>query len=126
LFGTNYGGNGQTTFALPDMRGRIPIHIGAGHTLGEAGGEPFHTLTQSEMPAHLHFFQVSQANADSPVPTNNTFGGSNNAYAAATSLTTISPATVTNTGGSQPHENRQPLQALNFIVALQGVFPSQN
>jgi microcystin-dependent protein len=126
LFGTQYGGDGRTTFAIPNLKGRIPIHIGAGHTIGEVGGQDAHTLTQSEMPAHNHLFQVSQANADTPIPTNNTFGSSNNAYAAATNLTSLLPGTVSNTGGSQPHENRQPLLALNFIVALQGVFPSRN
>jgi microcystin-dependent protein len=126
LLGTTYGGNGQTTFALPDLRGRIPIHMGNGHTLGEKAGEEAHTLTSSEMPAHFHFFQVSQSNADTPIPTNNTFGSSNNAYAAATNLTSLLPGTVSNVGGSQPHENRQPFLTLNVIICLQGIFPSQN
>ena len=125
LLGTTYGGNGQTTFALPDLRGRVPMHMGNGHTLGEKAGQEFHTLTQSEMAAHFHVFNVSQANADTPIPTNNAFGTSNNAYAAATNLTTVLPGTTSNTGGSQPHENRQPFLALNFIIALQGIFPSQ-
>jgi microcystin-dependent protein len=126
LLGTTYGGNGQTTFALPDFRGRIPVHEGAGFTLGQKGGEEFHTLTTSEMPQHIHVFQTSLANADTPIPTNNTFGASNNAYAAATNLTAIHPATVSNVGGGQPHENRQPFLTLNFIIALQGIFPSRN
>ena len=126
LLGTTYGGNGQTTFALPDFRGRVPIHEGQGFTLGQAGGQEFHTLTMSEMPQHIHFFQTSQANADTPVATGNTFGSSNNAYAAATNLTPILPATVSNVGGGQPHENRQPFLVLNICIALVGVFPSRN
>ena len=126
LLGTTYGGNGQTTFALPDLRGRVAMHMGNGHTLGESAGQESHTVTQSEMAAHFHVFNVSQSNADGPVPTGNTFGSSNNAYAAATNLTTVLPGTTSNTGGSQPHENRQPFLALNFIIALQGIFPSRN
>lgn len=126
LLGTTYGGNGQVTFALPDLRGRTPIHVGQGHILGEKAGQEFHTVTQSELPQHLHFFQVSQANADTPIPAGNTFGSSNNAYAAATNLVAINPATVTSVGGSQPHENRQPYLGLFIIIALQGIFPSRN
>ncbi len=126
LLGTMYGGNGQTTFALPDLRGRTPIHRSGGFTQGQAGGQEAHTLTIAEMPTHQHIFNVSQANATVPVPTGNTYGSSNNAYAQATNLTPVLPATVTNTGGSQPHENRMPYAVLNIIIALQGVFPSQN
>ena len=126
LLGTTYGGNGQTTFALPDLRGRTPIHKSASFTQGQAGGQEAHTVTISEMPTHVHAFNVSQANATVPVPTGNTYGGSNNAYSAATNLAAILPGTVTNTGGSQPHENRMPYSVLNIVIALQGVFPSQN
>ena len=127
LFGTNYGGNGQTTFALPDMRGRIPIHIGGGHTLGEAGGEASHTLSISEMPQHIHTLNVNSGTGTATVPTNAVVAKAPaNTYAPPGNFVAMAPLSVGNTGGSQPHENRQPLQALNFIVALQGVFPSQN
>ena len=128
LLGTTYGGNGQTTFALPDLRGSIPIHTGQGHTLGEKAGEAVHTLTQSEMPQHLHFLNASSQNANTPVPGNDLPASANNAYVnpAAGSLTTLQPATISNVGGSQPHENRQPYLTLTFCIALQGIFPSQN
>ena len=126
LLGTTYGGNGQTTFALPDLRGSIPIHMGQGHTLGEKAGEAVHTLTQSEMTQHLHFFNGLSDNGDTPIAAADLLASANNLYGAAQSLTTLLPATVTNVGGSQPHENRQPYLTLNFCIALQGIFPSQN
>jgi microcystin-dependent protein len=129
LLGTMYGGNGQTTFALPDLRGRAPIHVGNGFTEGQAGGQEAHTLTISEMPAHQHFLQGSldpnpalQAN---PVP--NLFGQLTvPIYGAAANLTTALPSTITNVGGSQPHQNMQPYSVLNICIALQGAFPSHN
>jgi len=128
LLGTTYGGNGQTTFGLPDLRGSIPMHVGQGHTLGEKAGEAVHTLIQSEMPQHIHFLNASSQNANTPVPGNDLPASANNAYVnpAAGSLTTLQPATISNVGGSQPHENRQPYLTLTFCIALQGVFPSQN
>jgi microcystin-dependent protein len=126
LFGTTYGGNGQTTFALPDLRGRAPVHVGAGFTQGEKGGQSAHTVTQSEMPAHNHFMSALSDNADTPIAAGSLLASAAGLYGPAASLTTLVPATITNVGGSQPHENRQPLLVLNFIVALQGIFPSQN
>lgn len=126
LLGTTFGGNGQTTFALPDLRGQTPIHVGQGFVLGQKGGQQAHTLTLSEMPIHVHAFNASKANATVPIPANNLFGSSNNMYAAATNLTSIHPATVGNTGGSQPHNNMQPYLTINFCIALQGIFPSPN
>ena len=128
LFGTQYGGNGQTTFALPDMRGRTSIHMGAGFTIGQAGGEAAHTLTLSEMPAHTHQ-AVGSTNAGSTnLPAGNVLGKSapNFLYGPIQNLGAMSASTVGNFGGSQPHENRQPYLVLNYIVALQGVFPSRN
>jgi len=128
LLGTMYGGNGQTTFALPDFRGRAPIHMGAGFTEGQAGGQEAHTVTQSEMPSHNHFAQaVSTNNANTNVPANNLLASINAPqYNPVTQLTTLHPSTVSNVGGSQPHNNQQPFLVLNFCIALQGVFPSQN
>ena len=126
LFGTMYGGNGQTTFALPDFRGRTPIHVGAGFIQGQAGGQEFHTVAQSEMPAHNHFVQATDDQANSNIPLGNLLA-SNPAGLYSTVLnTTLHPSTITNVGGSQPHENRQPFIVLNFVVALTGVFPSRN
>jgi microcystin-dependent protein len=128
LLGTMYGGNGQTTFALPDLRGQTPIHQGQQNTIGTKGGEPAHTLTMSEMPQHVHAGQVQPANATTGNPANNflagvpTFAYRNNL----SNLTTLLPASVTNVGGSQAHENRQPFLTLTFCIALIGIFPSRN
>lgn len=131
LLGTTYGGNGQTTFALPDLRGRIPIHFGAGFTLGQAGGEQAHTITQSEMPAHLHFVNASNLTGNSPNPNFNNTGqilaqDPGNVYSPPQGLAALNPASVTKVGGSQAHNNMQPFLVLNFCIALQGIFPSQN
>jgi microcystin-dependent protein len=128
LLGTMYGGNGQTTFSLPDFRGRVPVHVGPSSTQGQKAGQEFHTVTLSEMPQHVHMANVQPANANTPTSTGAylagipTFAYRNNLSA----LTTLRPNSVTNVGGSQPHENRQPYLVLNFIIALQGVFPSRN
>jgi microcystin-dependent protein len=136
ILGTTYGGNGQTTFALPDFRGRSPYHVGQGHTLGEKGGEAAHTLTVSELPTHTHSPNASNspgnlvfAAAASPLVQHNIWAvTSQNPYVAppGTNLASMNVGCVSNTGGSQAHENRQPYTVLNFIIALQGIFPSQN
>ena len=135
LLGTTYGGNGQTTFALPDLRSRTPIGQGSQFsTLGEKGGQEAHTVIQSEMPSHNHFANASATNANSqfiaqtfPSTSLNTPAVvSVGIYKDFTTTTTLNPSSVTNTGGSQPHENRQPYLAINMIIALQGIFPSQN
>jgi microcystin-dependent protein len=126
LLGTMYGGNGQTTFALPDLRGRCAMHFGAGFTQGQVGGEEAHTLSINEMPAHTHFFSASTLDADQPIATNNMLGAFNNGYTAAASLTTISPSTIANVGGSQAHENMSPYLTVSFCIALIGIFPSRN
>jgi microcystin-dependent protein len=127
LLGTTYGGNGQTNFSLPDFRGRVPMHEGSGHILGEKGGQTAHTLTISELPAHNHLVNATNANGVAIVPGNTTvLGALNNAYKAQSSPTTLNPATIGNVGGSQAHNNMQPYTVLNFIIALQGIFPSQN
>jgi len=126
LLGTTYGGNGQTNFALPNLRGRVPIHEGSGHTLGEAAGSTAVTISQQTMPQHLHFLQATNNNGNSFDPTSNVLGGANNLYATPASLTTMAPASVSSVGGSQPHTNMMPYLVLNFCIALQGIFPSQN
>jgi microcystin-dependent protein len=129
LLGTMYGGNGQTTFALPDLRGRVPIHMGAGFTEGQAGGQEAHTITISEMPAHNHIVSGTSATGNLNNGNGAAFGLSQapiyHPFAGA-AVTTLSPTSVTNAGGSQPHENRQPFLVLNYVIALQGVFPSHN
>jgi len=127
LLGTMYGGNGQTTFALPDFRGKVPIHIGSGFTQGQTGGEYAHTVTQSEMAQHLHFLQGTNNVGTSPNPDNTVILSKSvaNSYGPATNLVAMNPNSVSNVGGSQPHENKQPYLVLNFIIALQGIFPSQ-
>lgn len=131
LVGTTYGGNGQTTFALPDLRGRTPIHSGNSHSLGERSGEENHTLIASELPSHTHVLSASATTANAPVP----FGPSGNILASSapdqiyippSSLTSLNPLTVGNVGGSQGHPNQQPYLTLSFCIALVGIFPSQN
>lgn len=126
LLGTTYGGNGTTTFALPDLRRRVPIHVGANHALGERAGTDSVTLTLPQLPAHNHAAIASASVGDTPAPAGALLGGFNNGYRAATALTTLAPTTVGTIGGSQAHENRQPFLALNYCIALQGIFPSPN
>ena len=127
LLGTTYGGDGRVNFALPDCRGRVPIHVGQGHALGERGGEQAHTLTISEMPQHVHSVLGSSiATGGNANPAGRFLGGGNNVYLSPQSLTTLNPQTVGNTGGSQAHLNMQPFLTINFSIALQGIFPSQN
>ena len=126
LLGTTFGGNGQTTFALPDLRGRTPIHVGAGHTLGQLGGEQAHTLSVAELPTHVHQLQAATANSDSNVPGTRNPGSTANLYGPPTGLTSLTPTTVTSTGGGQAHLNMQPFLTLTFCIALQGIFPSPN
>ena len=126
LLGTTYGGNGQTTFALPNLQGKAPIHVGNGFTLGQTGGESSHTVTMQEMAQHIHFWQATSADANTPVATNDFLAAANNVYTAAGNLTTLPPTTLGNTGGSQAHNNMQPYLVLNVCIALQGIFPSPN
>ena len=126
LLGTTYGGNGQTNFALPNLRGRVPIHSGSGHTLGEAAGSSAVTINQQSMPTHLHMLMANTNNGTTPQPNNALLSAYLNGYTQPTDLTTLMPQTVANVGGSQPHENRQPYLVVNFCIALQGIFPSQN
>ncbi|NOU96906.1 phage tail protein [Paenibacillus sp. LMG 31456] len=126
LLGTTYGGNGQTTFGLPDFRGRAPVHVGRGHILGERGGEESHTLTINEMPSHSHAPMGSTNKADTSTPDKNVFGTTAASSYHTTADTVLNSQAVTMVGGSQPHFNMQPSTTLNFITALQGIFPSPN
>jgi microcystin-dependent protein len=128
ILGTTYGGNGQTTFALPDLRGRSPFHMGNGYTLGQRGGEEAHTLTSSEMPAHAHTAKGNNDNttATETSPENNFWANPNFAAYSSTVNGVMDPALITTVGGSQAHNNLSPYSVVNFIIALIGVFPSQN
>jgi len=127
LLGTTFGGDGRVNFALPDLRGRTPIHVGSGHTLGEKGGEQAHTLSIAEIPTHVHVLQATNTDANrSDSPNNTILGPANNIYGPPVNLASINPATVANVGGSQAHLNMQPFLTLNLCIALQGIFPSPN
>ena len=131
LLGTTYGGNGQTTFALPDLRGRVAISSGQGpglqnYSLGEVAGSESVTLISTQMPAHTHLVGASTGSAQATP--DNAFPGSDTStqiYDLAAS-TTMNPQMIQPAGGSQPHENRQPYLVLNYIIALQGVYPSRS
>jgi len=126
LLGTTYGGDGRVNFALPNLKGRTPIHRGSGHTLGEAGGSTSTTVTIQQMPQHIHFLNGTNVDQNrSAIPTGNLLGPANNLYAAPAQLTPMDPTSVTTVGGSQPHNNMMPSSVLNFCIALQGIFPSQ-
>ena len=126
LLGTTFGGDGRVNFALPDLRGRTPIHVGSGFTLGNRGGEEAHTLSIGEVPTHTHTLQATSAAGNAIIPSGALLARSApaNTYHAATNLGAMQAGTVTNTGGSQPHTNMQPYLTLSFCIALQGIFPS--
>lgn len=126
LLGTTFGGNGQTTFALPNLQSRVPIHQGSGHTLGEAAGQEAVTLNLSQMPAHTHAMVGANDPATTNIGTGAFLAQRASAYAAPANLTALAATEITNVGGNQAHENMQPFAVLNFCIALQGVFPSQN
>lgn len=126
LLGTTFGGDGRVNFGLPDFRGRTPIHVGNGHTLGERAGEPAHTLSIAELPTHLHTARASSADGSQVVP-----GGAllaraapANPYVTSGNLAAMNTGSVANAGGSQAHQNMQPYLTVSFCIALQGIFPS--
>jgi len=129
LLGTVYGGNGQTTFGLPDFRGRVPIHMGSIHKLGDRAGEEAHTISINEMPTHNHILSEidsGPSNLNDPTTAFLANTSPNNLYSTVPGgLVALSPSTVSTVGGSQPHSNQQPYLVLNFCIALQGIFPSQ-
>jgi microcystin-dependent protein len=129
LLGTTFGGDGRVNFALPNLQGNVPIHVGQGHTLGEKGGEQAHTLSINELPTHTHLVNASTAAATTNTPANTLVTGqstASNLYANASNLQAMSAAAISSVGGSQAHLNMQPFLTLNFSIALQGIFPSQN
>ncbi len=128
LLGTTFGGDGRVNFALPDLRGRTPIHEGSGHTLGERGGEQAHTLSIAELPTHAHVLSGASnpATTDTPASTELMGQATIDLYRSPTSLTALDPGSVSNVGGSQAHLNMQPFLTLSFCIALQGIFPSPN
>jgi microcystin-dependent protein len=130
LIGTTYGGDGQSTFALPDLRGRMPVHQGNGMVLAETGGAEQVTLTTPQMPAHTHPIVGSAANASATSPAGGVPGTmpevATSAYGSDAPLTTLAPQSVSPVGGSQPHDNMQPFLCVGFIISLYGIFPSQS
>jgi microcystin-dependent protein len=127
LIGTTYGGDGQSTFALPDLRGRVPLHFGNGFTLAETGGVETVTLTVSQIPAHSHPFLASTNNATTTNAAANVPATTPNytPYIVANANSAMNAQSTTSTGGSQPHDNFQPYLCVDFIISLFGIFPSQ-
>jgi microcystin-dependent protein len=129
LLGTTYGGDGRVNFALPNLQGRAPIHTGNGFTLGQNGGEYNHTLTITEMPQHMHGLQAVNGAQNNNSPPNNLLAntsGNLGVYRQPSNLASMFPGDVSNVGGSQPHTNQSPFLVMSWIIALQGIFPSQN
>lgn len=128
LIGTTYGGDGQSTFALPDLRGRVPIHQGNGFVLAEQGGVESITLTVNQIPAHTHAMLATANNANGVVPTGQVLAASSEVtvspYGSDNPQTNLSPQAVSSVGGSQPHDNFQPYLCIDFIISLFGIFPS--
>lgn len=129
LLGTTYGGDGRVNFALPNLQGRVPIHRGGGHTLGQVEGQQATTLTIAQVPGHMHAVNGTSAQATTSVPgpgvTLATSVGAA-AYQVPEGLTAMSGTSLSPVGGSQPHPNLQPFLTVSFCIALQGIFPSQN
>jgi len=129
LLGTTYGGDGRTSFALPDLRSRTPIHKGDGHTLGQKGGAETVTLTAAEIAAHTHTVKASSSPGDNTSPTGHVLAAATTDLyrdPEAANMTALRSGTVTNAGGGQGHDNMQPYLTLAFCIALQGLFPSRN
>jgi microcystin-dependent protein len=129
LLGTTYGGNGQTTFALPDLRGRTPLHFGPEYALGTSGGAMVHAVSVAEAGSHTHAVDMSNALATSANPAGAVLGKKGrlgrDLYAEPSNLVSASPTATTSTGGGQPHNNMQPYTVLQACIAVMGVFPSR-
>ncbi len=131
ILGTTYGGDGRVNFALPDLRGRTPVYVGDGLTLGQKAGEESHTLVLNEMPAHMHLGIGSAAGGDQNSPAGNLLGSGNPStfqsyQTTPANLVPLVGTTIGGTGGGQAHANMQPYLTLNICIALQGIFPSRN
>ena len=126
LLGTMYGGDGATNFALPDLRGRTPRHIGSGNVQGQRLGAESRTVSAGQLPGHTHAFLASSAVGDQAVPTGRVLAGSLNQYRLPSDLVTLHPASVTPVGGGQAHDNKHPFLVLSWLIAIQGVFPPRN
>lgn len=129
LLGTTYGGDGQQTFQLPDLRGRVPVHAGTSagvtYVIGQVAGSESVTLLTQQIPQHNHTVAGSSS-GNSPNTTGNTYGNGDKLFSTANPTVQMSPSTVANAGGSQPHNNLMPFVCINFIIALEGIFPTQN
>lgn len=127
LIGTTYGGDGQSTFALPNLQSRVPMHQGNGFTLAQAAGTETVTLTTSQIPAHSHVPQANSGSGTQTSPSGNVWSLSTNLpYSTNAPTASMDPAAIGSAGGSQPHDNMVPFLAINFIISLFGVFPTQN
>jgi microcystin-dependent protein len=133
LLGTTYGGNGTTTFALPNLQSRVPIHFGQGpgrsaFSQGQMGGEENHTLFSTEMAPHTHTLNGSSNLGSQSTPTNAILGATGDPLyrGSASQFAQLNGGTIGNSGGNQPHTNLQPYLVLNFVIALVGIFPSRN
>jgi microcystin-dependent protein len=128
LIGTTYGGDGVTNFALPDLRGRLPVHVGPGFTLGQTGGAETVTLTTAQVPAHSHPYLGSVNSGGTAVPTKNVVAalpiGAASAYVPEAPTTALAAQSVGSTGGSRPHDNMMPYLCIQFIISLSGPYPS--
>lgn len=129
ILGTTYGGNGTSTFALPNLQGRTPVHVGNGVTQGQSGGEEGHTLTQAEMPQHTHQVMADPSAASATSPTNGYWAASDYTLyelEASVDMVAMAAGTIGQTGGNQSHPNMQPYLVANFCIAVQGLFPTPN
>jgi microcystin-dependent protein len=128
LIGTTYGGDGQNTFALPDLRGRLPVHQGGGFTVGEFGGVETVQLTTTQIPAHNHPFKVTPNLGGGSAPVNTVLAQSSTVkvYSTVAPSVALGASSIAATGGGQPHSNLQPFLCVSFIISLFGIFPSQN